>query len=50
MTPLIEETPDDLQPKKIVNHIGKRLNIGRELRMTMQIRDYDMNYIILDLG
>ena len=35
LTTLIEETPDDLQPEKRVNHVEKRLKIGRELRMTM---------------
>ena len=34
----------------MVNHIGKRLKIGFELRMTAQIGDYDMDYIIMDLG
>ena len=33
-----------------INHVGKILNIGRELRMNSQIGDYDMDYIILDLG
>ena len=28
----------------------KRLKTSRELRMTAQIGDYDMDYIILDLG
>ena len=30
--------------------MGKRLKIGHELRMTTQIGDYDMDYIILNLG
>ena len=47
---LIEETPDDMQHEKRVNHIGKRLKLGREQWMTAQIGDYDMEYIILDLG
>ena len=34
MTTLIEETIEDLQPEKIVNHIGRKLKMGRELRMT----------------
>ena len=33
-----------------VNHIGKRLNSGRELRMISQIGNYRMDYIIQDLG
>ena len=46
---LIEETPDDLRPKNRVNHIGNRLNVGRELRMTVHIGEYDMDSIILYL-
>ena len=34
----------------MVNHIGKRLKIGQELRMTTQIGDYDMDDIILYFG
>ena len=30
--------------------MGKRLKTDQELRMTTQIGDYDMDYIILDLG
>ena len=30
--------------------MGKILKIGRELRMTAQIGDYDKDYIILDMG
>ena len=30
--------------------MGKRLKIGHELRMAAQIGDFDMDYIILDLG
>ena len=37
LTTVIEETPYDLRPEKRVNHIGKRLKIGRELRMSAQI-------------
>ena len=36
--------------RKRVNHIGKILNTGRELIMTAQIGDYNMDYIILYLG
>ena len=50
MTSLIEERTDDLRPDKRVNHIGKKLKTCQELRMTAQIGDYDMDYIILDLG
>ena len=49
-TALMEETPEELRPEKRVNLIGKRLKNGRELRMTAQMGDYDMDYIILDLG
>ena len=37
-------------PERRVNQIGKILKTGHELRMTTQIGDYDMGYIILDLG
>ena len=47
---LIEETPVEPQPEKRVNQIGKKFKTGRKLRMTAQIGDYDMDYIILDLG
>ena len=47
---LIEEPQEDVRPERRVNHIRKRLKIGRELRMTTQTRDYDMDYIIMDLG
>ena len=45
-----EETLDDLRPRKRVNHIGRKLKTSRELRMATQIEEYDMDYIILDLG
>ena len=50
LTTLIEETPEELRPEKWVNHVEKRLKTNRELRMTAQIRDYDMDCIILDMG
>ena len=47
---LIETLPEgDPLPKK-VNSIKTKLKIGCKLRMTVQIGDYDMDYIILDLG
>ena len=47
---LIEVLPgEDHLPKK-VNSIKTKLKIGHKLRMTAQIGDYDMDYIILDLG
>ena len=39
----------DPSPKK-VSSINTKLKTRRELRMTVQIGDYDMDYIILDLG
>ena len=30
--------------------MGKKFKTGSELRMTVQIGDYDMDYISLDLG
>ena len=39
-----------MRPEKKVNHIGKILKTGRELRMNAQIGNYDMDFIIQDLG
>ena len=50
LTTLIEETPEELWLERIVNHVEKRLKTSRELWMIAQIGDYDMDYIILDLG
>ena len=47
---LIEETPVELQPGRKVNHVKKKFKMWHDLRMTAQIGDYDMDYIILDLG
>ena len=47
---MIEETPIEPRPEKKVNEVRKKLKNGHELRMTTHIRDYDMDYIILDLG
>ena len=47
---MIEETPVEPQAEKRVNQVGKKFKTRRELRMTAQIGDYDMDYIILDLG
>ena len=38
-----------MRPERRVNHIGKRLKIGRELRKTTQIRDYEIDYIHFNL-
>ena len=50
LTTLVEETQDEMRPDIRVCHVGKILKTGRGLRMTVQIGDYDMDYIILDLG
>ena len=47
---MIEETSIEPPPKKKVNQVSKKFKTGRELRMTAQIGDYDMDYIILYLG
>ena len=47
---LIEETLVEPQPEKKVNQINNKFKTGCELRMTAQIGDYDMDYIILYLG
>ena len=47
---MIDEIPIEPWPKKKFNQVQKKFKIGRELRMTAQIGDYDMDYIILDLG
>ena len=47
---MIEEIPVEPRPKKKVNQVRKKFKIDRKLRMTTQIGDYDMDYIILDLG
>ena len=38
------------QPTKKVNNVKTKFKMGHELRMSVQIGDYDMDYIILDLG
>ena len=45
-----EEIYVESQPQKKVNQVQKNCKIGHELRLTAQIGDYDMDYIILDLG
>ena len=47
---LIETLPEGDPPPKKVNSVKTKLKTGCELRMTKQIGDYDMDYIILDLG
>ena len=47
---LVEEPQLDVRQERRVNQIRKRLNIGNEPRMNSQIGDYEMDYIILDMG
>ena len=47
---LIETLLEGDPPPKKVNSIKTKLKTRRELRITAQICDYDMDYIILDLG
>ena len=47
---MIEEISVETQPEKKVNQVRKKCKTGHELRMNAQIGDYDMDYIILDLG
>ena len=47
---MLEEIPIEPWPEKKVNQVRKKFKNGCELRMTTQIGDYDMDYIILDLG
>ena len=47
---MIEEIPVDMQPEKKVNQVRKKCKTSHDLSMTAQIGDYDMDYIILDLG
>ena len=46
----IEEVPIEPRPGKKVNQVRKKFKTSCELRMNSQIGDYDMDYIILDLG
>ena len=47
---MIDEIPVEPQIKKKVNHVWRKCKTGHELRMNAQIGDYDMDYIILDMG
>ena len=47
---MIEDILIETRPEKKVNQVRKKFKIGCELRMTVQIGDYDMDYIILELG
>ena len=47
---LLEEPQPSVQLEKKVNHISKIPKTSCELRMNSYICDYDMDFIILDLG
>ena len=47
---LIETLLEKDPPTKKVNSVKTNFKTGCELRMSAQIGDYDMDYIILDLG
>ena len=47
---MIEEIHVEPRPGKKFNQVRKKFKTDRELRMPAQIGDYDMDYIILDLG
>ena len=47
---MIDEIPVEPQIEKKVNQVRQKCKTGRELRMNAHIGDYDMDYIILDLG
>ena len=47
---MIEEISIEPQPENKFNQVWKKCKTGHELRMNAQIGDYDMDYIILDMG
>ena len=47
---LLEEPEEDIQQEKVVNHIDKIRKVRWQLCMNAEIGDYDMDFIILDLG
>ena len=47
---IIEEIPVESQFKNKVNQVQNKFKTSHELRMTAQIGDYDMDYIVLNLG
>ena len=47
---MIEKIPIEPQIENKVNQVWHKCKISHELRMNAQIGDYDMEYIILDLG
>ena len=46
---LIETLSEEDPPAKKVNSVKTKFKTRRELRMSTQIGDYDMDYIILNL-
>ena len=47
---LLETLSEEDLPAKKVNNVKTKFKTGCELRMSTQIGEYDMDYIILDLG
>ena len=47
---MIDDIPIEPQIEKKVNQVRWKCKAGSELRMNAQIGDYDMDYIILDMG
>ena len=47
---IIDEIPAVPHIEKKVNQVRQKCKTSHELRMNAQIGDYDMDYIILDLG
>ena len=47
---LREETWEEIRPERRVKHVGKSSKNGHEMQMVSQIRYYEMDYIILDMG
>ena len=47
---MIDDIPVEPQIEKKVNQVWQKCKTGLELRMNAQTGDYDMEYILLDLG
>ena len=47
---IIDKIPIEPQIEKKVNQVRRKCKTHYELRMKVQIGDYDMDYIILDMG
>ena len=50
LSQIIEKPHPCLHSEKFFNHIHRTMNIVREIHMNSHIGDYDMDFIILDLG